>query len=145
MRKLLLTAAAATALGGVVAANLFAHAGAQPAPPPAGAPGPGRPPMAEGWRMGPHDGGPWMHREAMMHHLRTFALLYRPDDRHLTPADVQKIAEGFLLWNGNHTWKVTDVAQGAGSAINFSLATPDGAVIAQFSMDSKTGRVTRTG
>jgi len=45
-----------------------------------------------------------------------FALIYREPDRQLAPADVQKIAEGFLLWNGNHSWKVTNVA-----------ATPDGA------------------
>jgi hypothetical protein len=142
MRKFLLAATAVVSLGGLIAANLFAHAGAQPVPPMAGGP----PPDGE-WRAGPHPGwrgGPEAHHR-MMEHLRTFALLYRPDDRHLTPPDVQKIAEAFLLWNGNHSWKVTGVAQGAGTAIDFSIATPDGGVIARFSMDSKTGRVTRLG
>jgi hypothetical protein len=140
MRKLLLAAAAAVSLGGLAAANLFSHAGAQPAPPAM----PGNPPPAGGWHMRPHPGGPgW--REHAMGRMRTFALIYRPDDRHLTPADVQKIAEAFLLWNGNHTWKVTNVAPGADNAIAFTIAAPDGTVIARFTMDSKTGRVTRTG
>ena len=38
----------------------------------------------------------------------TFALIYRQQDRKLTPPDVQKIAEAFLLWHGNHTWKVVE-------------------------------------
>ena len=80
-----------------------------------------------------------------MERMRTFALLYHPDDRHLTAPDVQKIAEAFLLWNGNHTWKVVDVAAGADNQIGFALATPDGSVIARFTMDAKTGRVTRLG
>ena len=40
------------------------------------------------------------------------------------PPDVQKIAEAFLLWNGNHTWKVVDVAPTSDGAIGFALATP---------------------
>ncbi len=94
--------------------------------------------------MGPQQGGAGWHRHAM-ERMRTFALLYRPDDRHLAPDDVQKIAEAFLLWSGNHTWKVTNVAAGADNAIGFTVAAPDGTVIAKFNMDSKTGRVTRTG
>jgi hypothetical protein len=145
MRKYLLATAATVALGGLVAANLFAHAGAQPAPPPMAG---GSPPDG-GWRMGPHPGGPGWNHQAWRHHamerMRTFALMYHPDDRHLSPDDVQKIAEAFLLWNGNHTWKVTNVAAGQGSAISFTIAAPDGTVIAKFDMDSKTGRVTRTG
>lgn len=144
MRRTALAIVATVSLGGLVAANLFAHAGAQPAPPPMA----GDPPPDGGWHMGPrHDGpgwGPgWHHR--VMERMRTFALLYRPDDRHLTQADVQKIAEAFLLWNGNHTWKVTNVAAGTGTAISFTIAAPDGTVIAKFDMDSKTGHVTRNG
>jgi hypothetical protein len=81
------------------------------------------------------------HRMEMM---RNFALIYRADDRKLTPPDVQKIAEGFLLWNGNHTWKVINVKQ-AGDAIGFDLGASDGSVIASFTMDPKNGRVHRTG
>lgn len=75
----------------------------------------------------------------------TFALVYRHDDRQLTPPDVQKIAEGFLLWNGNHTWKVVNAAATPDGAIGFSLATQEGSVIASFTMDPHTGRVSRTG
>jgi hypothetical protein len=140
MRRPVLAIVATLSLGGLVAANLFAHAGAQPAPPQMA----GDPPRDGGWRMGPHNDGPSWHHHGM-DRMRTFALLYRPDDRHLTPADVQKIAEAFLLWNGNHTWKVVDVAAGNDTMIGFTLAAPDGTVIAKFEMDSKTGRVTRKG
>jgi hypothetical protein len=78
-------------------------------------------------------------RMAMM---RTFALIHRAEDRKLTPPDVQKIAEAFLLWNGNHTWKVLNVKP-EGDAVGFDLATGDGSVIAHFTMDPTTARVTR--
>jgi hypothetical protein len=89
----------------------------------------------------------WMHGGPDHHPMRpgAFALVYRAPDRNLSPADVQKIAEGFLLWRGNHTWKVTNVAPVADGAIGFSLATGDGAVVAKFTMDPHTGRVTRVG
>jgi hypothetical protein len=147
MRNVLLAATAITLLGGVTAMNLFTHAGAQPVsqmandPPPPIPDGPGRP---GGWGTRPHPRAFMLHREAM-ERARTFSLLYRPADRHLTPADVQKIAEAFLLWSGNHTWKVVNVGQGTDDAINFSIAVPDGTVIASFAINSKTGQVTRTG
>ena len=77
--------------------------------------------------------------------MRTFALVYRQPDRQLAPADVQKIAEAFLLWNGNHTWKVIDVAPTPDGPIGFSLATPEGGVIAKFTMDPHTGKIERVG
>jgi hypothetical protein len=40
---------------------------------------------------------------------------------------------------------VTNVAAGKDNAISFTIAAPDGTVIAIFDMDGKTGRVTRTG
>ena len=90
-----------------------------------------------------------MMREGMMHHRafnrRAFALIYRQEDRQLAPADVQKIAEAFLLWNGNHTWKVSDVAPTADGPIGFSLTTPEGSVVAKFTMDPHTGRIQRVG
>ena len=147
MRRLLLAATAVVALGGLAAASLLTQAGAQPAPAPIAGdppPGPGAPAGGWGWRMGPHPDGAGWHHHAMQR-MRTFALLFHPDDRHLTPPDVQKIAEGFLLWNGNHTWKVVDVAASADNQIGFALATADGSVIARFNMDAKTGRVTRLG
>ena len=79
------------------------------------------------------------------HDAGPFALIYRPEDRQLTPADVQKIAEAVLLWNGNRTWKVTEVAEAPDNTVAFAFATQDGSVVARFKMDRKTGRVTRTG
>ena len=90
--------------------------------------------------------GHWMHaRHAQrMEMMRKFALIYRAEDRKLTPPDVQKIAEAFLLWNGNHTWKVINVKP-AGDDIAFDLAAPDGSVIASFTMDPKNAHVSRKG
>jgi hypothetical protein len=101
----------------------------------------------------PGAGGPWRgqgqwgdrmrerqaNRAQMM---RVFALVDRAEDRKLTPPDVQKIAEAFLLWNGNHTWKVINVKP-EGDVIGFDLATAQSSVIAHFTMDPKTGRPTR--
>jgi hypothetical protein len=74
-----------------------------------------------------------------------FALIYREQDRTLERADVQKIAEAFLLWNGNHTWKVSNVAPTAAGPIGFSLTTPEGSLVAEFTMDPHTGHIERAG
>ena len=93
----------------------------------------------------------WMHRGRDrqqgdgMRGLRTFALIHPQEDRNLAPPDVQKIAEAFLLWRGNHTWKVVEVAPAADGGIGFALATQEGSVIARFTMDPHSARVTRTG
>jgi hypothetical protein len=97
--------------------------------------GDGMRPGGWGMRMGEHHG----HRMEMM---RTFALIHRADDRKLTAPDVQRIVEGFLLWNGNHTWKVLNV-KAEGEVIGFDLATGDGSVIAHFTMDPKSAHLTR--
>ena len=76
---------------------------------------------------------------------RALALIHRAEDRKLTPPDVQKIAEAFLLWRGNHTWKVVEVAPAADGGIGFALATQEGSVIARFAMDPKSGHLTRRG
>ena len=146
MRNTLLAAAAAFVIGGVTVGSLISYA--QPAPPP------GPAPVMDGMEHhhGGPMGGPMGGQMAWMHHWRehrgpiapgTFALVFRQEDRNLSPPDVQKIAEAFLLWRGNHTWKVTEVAAGANGAIQFSLATQEGSVIAKFTMDPHTGRVTR--
>jgi hypothetical protein len=75
----------------------------------------------------------------------TFALVYQAPDRNLSPADVQKIVEGFLLWRGNHTWKVANVAPTPDGAVGFSLTTQEGSLIAKFTIDPHTGEVTRLG
>jgi hypothetical protein len=152
MNKSVVSAAlAAFVLGAATTGVILASA--QPAQPP------GVPPAAEG---GPMPHGPWAGRGPMepgpgsrpwamrmsWHHggrmamMRTFALIHRADDRKLTPPDVQKIVEAFLLWNGNHTWKVLDVKT-EGDAIGFDLATGQGSVIAHFTMDPKTAHLTR--
>lgn len=142
MRQTLLTAATAFVIGGVTIGSLISYA--QPAPPTG--PGPGPEMAGPGW----HHGGPM----EWMQHWRegrgpiapgTFALVYRQADRNLTPPDVQKIAEAFLLWHGNHTWKVVDVAAASDGAIGFGLATQEGSVIARFTIDPHSGRVTRVG
>ncbi|HEY6432041.1 MAG TPA: hypothetical protein VIZ17_08655 [Acetobacteraceae bacterium] len=75
----------------------------------------------------------------------TFALFHPPADRQLTTADVQTIAQALLAWNGNHTWKVADVAAGPDGNIAFTYAAPDNTVIARFSVDPHTGRLSRVG
>jgi hypothetical protein len=125
-------------------------ASAQPAPPTGAVPAADDGPMARGPWMGGRDGmrpGPWAmrmgeHHGQRMELMRTFALIHRADDRRLTAPDVQKIVEAFLLWNGNHTWKVLDV-KAEGDFIGFDLATGQGSVIAHFTMDPKTAHLTR--
>ena len=144
MRNTVAAVVAAFVLGAVSTGVVISYA--QPAPPP-GPPGAADGPMAHGPWGGGRGPGPWAdrmkeHHEQRMQMMRAFALLPRPDDRHLTPPDVQKIVEAFLLWNGNHTWKVANVKQD-GDAIAFDLATANGSVIASYTMDPKTGRPTR--
>ena len=139
MRKALIATVAATVL---IAAGV---AIAQPAPP---GPGPdGGPPRGMMGMMRHMDGfdgdgprGPGGHH---MFNPRDFALVFRQADKQLSPADVQKIAEAFLLWHGNHTWKVTEVKPQSDGAISFAIAMPDGAAIAHFTMDPHSGRMTR--
>jgi hypothetical protein len=148
MRQTLLAAAAAFVIGGIATGAVLSQA--QPAPPPVqqtdGTPLPPPHHWLGGWGHRPGEDGP---REGMMHRrhemMRAFALIYRQPDRQLAPADVQKIAEAFLLWNGNHTWKVANVAATPDGPIGFSLTTPDGGVIAKFTMDPHTGRIARAG
>ncbi len=142
MRQTLLAVAAFT-MGGIVTGAVLSQA--QPAaPPPPGEHamgehamgGPGERPRM-GWMHGGEHGRPFS--------PRSFALIYRQADRQLGAADVQKIAEAFLLWNGNHSWKVSDVAASAEGPIGFSLTTPEGSVVAKFTMDPHTGRIARVG
>jgi hypothetical protein len=147
MRRTILAAVAALSIGGIGAGTMLAYA--QPAPPP--------PAPQEHGPWGHHADGPWgghRHWGEWMRHLReghgrmvapgTFALVYRHADRQLTPTDVQTIAQAFLLWNGNHSWKVVDVAPAPDGAIGFAYATQQGGVIARFTMDPHTGKVART-
>ena len=140
MRKTILATVAVLAIGGGTAGVLIAQAQPAPSPPGADVPLPPQRPHFMGWMHRTHDGhdGPW----AAMR--RNFALVYRHEDRQLAPQDVQKIAEAFLLWNGNHTWKVANVKSASDGAVGFDLTTASGEVIASFTMDTHTARVTRT-
>ena len=142
MRKSVLAAAAALAIASGSAGALVARAAPPPPPPPGGpgAPGPHGPPGGPWMHHGP---GPWHHRGLVA--PGTFALLFHPANRAITPADAQAIATGFLRWNGNHSWKVVDVQQLSGDEIGFAYATADNAVIARFTIDSRTGRIKRVG
>ncbi len=134
MRKPFLALLAATVLAGG-AALTAAHAQPAPGTPPA-------PMMPHSGPMGPDGGHHGPGRFAMMHRLQQFGLVFPAGDRALTGADVQKIAEAFLLWNGNHSWKVTGVAEEP-DRVTFAFATPDGTVIARFAMNRHNGRPTR--
>lgn len=135
MRKLLITGLVTLSLGGAVAGAWAADEQAPPPPPAPGMEGPAHGP--DGGMMG------WMHAHMMHRRMAAFALVYPAEDRKLGVADVQKIAEAFLLWNGNHAWKVTEVTQNQDNTVSFAYATQEGSVVARFSMDSRTGRVRR--
>jgi hypothetical protein len=135
---------------GVLAAGvaIFTPGNAQPAPPPPPPPGdmqhgPGRDAgMRRPGGYGDRMRGAMDRRGGWMQRMRQYALVYPARDRALTGADVQKIAESYLLLNGNHTWKVTEVVEQPDTVL-FAFATPDGDAIAHFSMDRHTGRPTR--
>jgi len=116
-------------------------------PPPPG----GFPPGAHGDQMhpgpmgwGPHPGmpGPWEHMRAM---AQTWGLFFEQKDKNLSNSDVQTLATAILLVHGNHAWKVADVTDAADGSVSFAFTTADGAVVARFSMDRHTGRLTRIG
>lgn len=144
MRQALIAAAVAFVTGGITTGAVLSQA--QPAPP--SAQQLDRAPTPED-----HGAGGWEHRQGaegrpwIRHHagMRAFALIYRQPDRQLAPADVQKIVEGLLLWNGNHSWRVTDVAATTDGAIGFSLTTQEGSVVARFTMDPHTAKLARVG
>ena len=151
------TLAAMTVLTGLGVAGLGATLHAQPAPPPAppgaqagGGDGPDQRPLWHSSPDRPHPmmgmpGGPMHHMRDRMIDPSLFAMMYHPDDRKLTPPDVQKIAESILLWFGNHTWKVTEVGPAKDGKIGFAYATADGSPIARFTIDTKTGKISRAG
>lgn len=163
MRRTLLIAMTVAGIGGITAAGLAGTAIAAPAadatpttavPDAPPAPPPGGPWGHHPWMHGPMGGpgggpdghGPMGGRPGGgMFGPGTFALLAHPHDRALSGPDVQKIAEGFLLMHGNHTWKVTEVKEEDANRVSFALASPSGDVIARFSMDRHSGHLHRLG
>ena len=102
-------------------------------------PGPMRaPPPGNGWARGPIMRGPaagwvppWMAHRAMHAAFasdRNWGLFHRPADLGLSAADVQTIAEGILLRNGEHDWKVGDVTANADHTVSFAFVTAHGGV-----------------
>ncbi len=145
MNKLFALVVATAVCAGTGAAVVGSRADAQDAPRPGmtgqfrpgmGGPGMGERGMGGGEREGMRRPG------MMMRRMRAFSLIYPAADRNLSGPDVQKIAEAFLLFNGNHTWKVTEVTEQP-DEVSFALATPDGTAIAHFTMDRHTGRPER--
>jgi hypothetical protein len=135
MRKTLLAAFSALALsGGALAWTAQAQPAdddmAPPPPPPPGAHGPA---------------ADWMHHmpPGMIRHNRVGELIAPAEDRKLTGADVQKIAEAYLLWNGNRSWKVTNVTENQDNTVSFAYSTQSGDVVARFKIDRKTGHIDR--
>lgn len=170
MRKLVLAAVAATSVAGVGALTLspltftpraFAQDAGSPsttAPMPRSMPGtmPGRaagsmPGMMHGYGTHPwmaERGGRWMGgpegRHGMAHRSHTWDLFDRPANLALSPADVTTIAEAILLRHGQHDWKVSDVTPNEDHTVSFAYTTAHGDVIARFTMDTRTGRITRS-
>ncbi len=96
--------------------------------------GPPAPHRMLGWQSG---------RTTLAQGPATIGLLYTAPDRKLSQDDVRRIAEAFLLWHGNHEWRVTQLASDA-DHVTFSIATAQNTVIAGFSMDRHTGMLNRT-
>lgn len=160
MQKLVLAAVAATSVVGALALSPLApRAFAQPAgdpPAPAAQPMPGptanpMPRMMHGY--GPNSwmserGGHWMGaregRHGMSHRSHTWDLFDRPANLSLSPADVTTIAEAILLRHGQHDWKVGDVTPNEDHTVSFAYTTAHGDIIARFTMDTRTGHITRT-
>jgi hypothetical protein len=143
---------------GVPVEQLLADAGPTPAAAPTATPMPvpDAPPPPPRGPMGamPPPPGPmgWDARDGMrgaqwrMHEMvHTWGLFFNQRDKNLSNNDVQVLAEAILLVHGNHDWKVTNVADAADGQATFAYATGDGSVIARFSIDRHTGRITRIG
>jgi hypothetical protein len=133
----MLYAAAGIALAGVGSYALTRPAVAQDAPPAAVS-------------QARHDRPDWGHGPQGLHHRlmmarRNWGLFYPVKDKALSVTDVQTIAQAMLLRHGNHTWKVTNVAQNQDNTVSFAFTTADGGVVARFAIDTQSGHVRRIG
>lgn len=145
-----LAACVVTGLGGYGLSNYASAQGTQPAqvtnPGPAQA---GQDGLANersgGWRDHHLAWGGMSHIRRHMAVARNWGLFAWQPDKKLTEADVQTLAQALLLRHGNHTWKVTDVAQNQDGTASFAFATQSGDVIARFTMNERTGRLHRVG
>lgn len=143
--------AGTAAIAALAAAAWIAPAMAQTAPSPGLAPmSPGQsapmaaPMVGHMGSMGGQMGGG--HHGAHMHGSRGLGgLFFQREDKALTTADVQKIAEAFLLWHGERNWRITEAKEAANNTVEFAVATAEGSVVARVSVDRKTGRPRRIG
>ncbi len=162
MRKTMLVAAALSLAGAAASGTAALAQNASQTPPPSATapsdtdaqptPQPRGPhEMRMGWwhrhhgERGPGERGPGERGRGMPFAPGTFGLFAPQPDKHLSPADVQQIAQAILLWNGNHDWKVAQVQPGQDHQVTFAYATSDGTMIAKFAIDQDTGRITRVG
>ena len=119
--------------------------------PPAAPPGQEMPRGALGGAMGGPMGGQMGGHGGMHHghhhgHRGPFGgLFFQREDKALTAPEVQKIAEAFLLFQGERSWRVSEVKEAANNTVEFAVTTPEGGVVARFSVDRKTGRPRRIG
>src|ERR1700722_11556545 len=104
MRQTILAAAAAFVIGGVATGAVLSQAQPAAAPADDGAAG-----QMGGQR---NQWMPWRHHMHAGQALRTFALIYRQQDRQLAAAAVQKIAEAFLPGR-SPMWRPPRMAQSA--------------------------------
>ncbi len=148
MRAGVIVGATLAAVLSIVGAYAFTHAAdAQNAPAVTMA----GPPAGQNWSRGDGQRGwamqrqMWSARRMAMARRNDFGLFAWVPDKQLTTADVQTLAQAMLLRHGNHTWKVANVAANQDNTISFAFTTADGGVVARFAMDTRTGRVRRTG
>jgi hypothetical protein len=149
-RNLLLAIAlsVATGLGGYALSNYAGAQGASSAQSEQAAPSPTAGPRTGDWGARGTDGWRsrrWLARRERIRSPRGWGLFAPQADKNLSAADVQTIAQAILLRHGNHSWKVTNVAQNQDDTVSFAFATQGGDVIARFAVDVHTGRIRRIG
>ena len=85
----------------------------------------------------------------MMHHMEheqaSWGLFFPRKDKNLSTGDVQLLAQAILLSKGNHDWKVANVATDNEGKIGFDYTTAGGDIVAKFTIDPHSGRITRIG
>jgi hypothetical protein len=145
MKKTLITALAVGVLAGLGGYGMANNASAQNAPQAQVTDGTQPSVRPQGWGRPRSMMGGEQNRQRRMEAARTWGLFSRQADKKLSAADVQTIADAILLRQGNHTWKVINVVENPDDTVSFAFATQSGEVIAQFAMNTHSGRVRRIG
>jgi hypothetical protein len=145
MKKQLITVLTVGVLSGLGGYSLANHASAQNAPQAQATEGTQPSVTPQGWERPRSMMGGEQNRRRQMASVRNWGLFSPQADKKLSVADVQTIADAILLRHGNHTWKVINVVQNQDDTVSFAFATQSGEVIAQFAMNTHSGRVRRIG